>query len=280
MKIRVLHRTVYTYAQPVRLNSNELRMTPVEDSWQERKFFLLRVLPATKLRRFRDLNSNWVNQFEIEEPHSRLVIEASSVVVTHDRFAKGIPSDVHWKSLKELAYDEECHPFLEDTRCVQMSPKIWRAAIDIRADSDDVADVAWRISEEVHRICEYVPGVTGVSTTTDEFFETKKGVCQDFAHLALAMCRALKIPARYVLGYLYDAKRKDIRGAHASHAWVEVLLPGYGWFGFDPTNRRIADDHYVTVAFGRDYNDVAPVKGTYWGGGNRKMDVFVHLEEC
>jgi hypothetical protein len=95
----------------------------------------------------------------------------------------------------------------------------------------------------------------------------------------LALCRSVQLPARYVSGYVYDSKRKELRGAHASHAWVEVWVPGHGWHGLDPTNDCLTREHYVVVAVGREYEDIAPVRGSFWGAGDREMFVSVHLEE-
>lgn len=162
---------------------------------------------------------------------------------------------------------------------MKVTPEIWRAAVDARGESDDVFIVTRTIMEHLHKICKYVPGASSVTTTSAEFFTDTRGVCQDFAHLMLAMCRSLGIPARYVSGYLYDPTRREMRGAHASHAWCEVFIPGRGWFGFDPTNKRLADDHYIILAVGRDYDDVAPVKGTFLGSGSRTMSVLVHIQD-
>jgi transglutaminase-like putative cysteine protease len=96
----------------------------------------------------------------------------------------------------------------------------------------------------------------------------------------LALCRSLRIPARYVSGYLYDPSRREMRGAQASHAWCEVFVPGHDWYALDPTNNRLVDDHYVAIATGRDYDDVAPVRGTYYGGGSRQLNVVVQVEEA
>jgi len=115
-----------------------------------------------------------------------------------------------------------------------------------------------------------------------EVLKTRAGVCQDFAHVMLGLCRALKIPARYVSGYLYNGPADQLKGAQASHAWVEVYVPGHGWCGLDPTNNRAADGHYVKVATGRDFADVSPLKGTYRGTAKRELTVDVlvsRLEE-
>jgi transglutaminase-like putative cysteine protease len=130
----------------------------------------------------------------------------------------------------------------------------------------------------IHGTCRYVPGATHIGTHTEEFFAKPQGVCQDYAHLLLALCRSIGIPARYVCGYVYDAKRGDVIGSHASHAWAEVWIPGYGWLGVDPTNKKVIHEAYVASAVGRDYRDATPVSGSYWGGGDREMRVTVHVE--
>jgi transglutaminase-like putative cysteine protease len=129
----------------------------------------------------------------------------------------------------------------------------------------DIYSVVIALMEKVHSTCKYIPGVTTVNTSTEEFFADPRGVCQDFTHLFMALCRSIGIPARYVCGYVYDAKRGEILGSHASHAWSEVWIPGFGWLGLDPTNKRIVDDSYVATALGRDFRDATPIRGSYWG---------------
>jgi transglutaminase-like putative cysteine protease len=112
----------------------------------------------------------------------------------------------------------------------------------------------------------------------EEAFALKMGVCQDFTHVMIGMCRAIGIPARYVSGYLYSGSHGSLVGAQASHAWCEVYLPHGGWVGFDPTNATLADSRYVKVAVGRDYDDVTPIQGTYHGSGHNWMEVSVMVE--
>jgi transglutaminase-like putative cysteine protease len=216
----------------------------------------------------------------VEEPHQRLVIDAQGTVVTKNRYADAEPRGVPLSELSSVAGTYEVHQLLQESRYVKISPEIWRAAVDAIQGQTNVFEAGVAIMEHLHGRCIYLTGVTGVSTTSLEFFDDSRGVCQDFAHLMLAMCRSLQIPARYVSGYLYDPTRKELRGAHASHAWCEIYVPGGGWFGLDPTNRRLADDHYVVLAIGRDYDDVAPVKGTFYGSTRCDMAVTVHLEEA
>jgi transglutaminase-like putative cysteine protease len=264
MRLRIIHTTEYRYTAPVSGNSNELRLTPVQSRWQQVPFFLLRVLPSTRLRKFQDFYGNTVTYFDVEEAHRQLIIEASSSINTVDRYAEGEPAFVDLEDLLGADVDGRLQPFLQPSGPVEVPPEIWRAAVDVQANYRDVFGLAKGLMEYVYQTCRYTAGVTSVHTTTTQFFEGRAGVCQDFSHLMLAMCRALRIPARYVSGYVYDAKRKDIRGAHASHAWVEVWVPGCGWHGLDPTNNCLTHAHYVVVAVGRDYEDIAPVRGSFW----------------
>ena len=279
MNLRISHQTEYRYAGPVHGNANELRLTPMRSLWQEVPYFFLRILPSTRVRKFTDFYGNTVSHFEVEEAHSRLVIEASSVVRTQDRYAGGDPFGVSLDALTEAASMEFVRLYVQPSPAVEITPELWRAAVDVREGCTDVFGLAGALMEYVWSSCRYVPGVTTVETTVSEFFQRREGVCQDFAHLMLAMCRSVHLPARYVSGYVYDARRKDIRGAHASHAWVEVWVPGMGWHGLDPTNNCKTREHYVVVALGRDYHDIAPVRGTFWGGAQREMVVSVHIEE-
>ncbi len=279
MKLRVLHRTEYLYTTTVRSNSNEVRLQPPQTPWQHRGFYLLKVVPASRLKHFFDFHRNGVHYFEIEEPHQRMVIEAQSTVTTQPR---GLDADtfpvVSFLALRECRESEEIMLYLSHSRYVRFSPVLWKTALDLRNDSDDLFRTARVINEFIYDNCRYLSGVTTVETTSEDFFEGRTGVCQDFAHLMLALCRSLGIPARYVSGYLYDALRGDLRGAHQSHAWVEVYIPGHGWVGFDPTNRQLVDECYITLATGRDYEDAAPVKGSYVGAGTRVMKVSVSIE--
>ncbi|MEY5027129.1 MAG: hypothetical protein RLZZ244_2657 [Verrucomicrobiota bacterium] len=278
MKLHIHHLTEYRYSSPVSNNSNELRLTPPVTLWQRLPFFLLRVVPSSRLRRFQDFNQNTVTYFEIEEPHQKLLIEAQSTVVTSDCYASGIPLGIPLSAFASTEWIEEIQPFFEPTTIVSIPPELWRAAVDILTDQKDAYELALAIMRYVYTTCAYVPGVTTVHTTSAEFFQTRRGVCQDFAHLMIALCRALRVPARYVSGYLYDEQRRDIRGAHSTHAWVDVWIPGTGWYGLDPTNNCRVGETYVTLAVGRDYRDVSPVKGTYFGDGGCSMRIAVHIE--
>jgi transglutaminase-like putative cysteine protease len=166
---------------------------------------------------------------------------------------------------------------------VEVAADIWRLAIDATETQKDSWQAAQAIMHYVHREFRYQSSVTHAHTHMREVLKNRVGVCQDFAHVMLGFCRALKMPARYVSGYLYNGPVDQLKGAQASHAWVEVYVLGHGWCGLDPTNDKLVDGHYVKVAVGRDFADVSPVKGTYRGTAKRELFVEVlvtRLEEA
>ncbi len=278
MKLRILHRTEYRYALPVRNNVNELHVTPLTNHRQKLGLHLVRVLPAIRLQKYHDLYRNTVHRFEIEAPHQELVIDVSSIVETKPTPITDIPLDLSLHSVRHPDVQESFQPYLQPDGPIIITPEIWRAAVDVENDRQDLFSVVVGLMEKVHSLCKYVPKTTHIGTTTEEFFAKPQGVCQDYAHLLLAFCRALRLPARYVCGYVFDAKRGEVIGSHASHAWCEIWIPTYGWLGVDPTNKKIIHEAYVASAVGRDYRDVTPISGSYWGSGDREMRVTVHVE--
>jgi transglutaminase-like putative cysteine protease len=277
VKLDVLHRTRYRYAEPVRDSFNELRVRPVNAEHQDCERFLLRVLPPVRLRHYLDLHANHVNFFELHEPHTSLEIECRSRVTT--RSPPPVAGDAFpMARAGECARMERCHEYLQRSRFVDPSPEAWRLAVDATMEHGGLWEAAMAISRSVFRSIAYEPGTTNAQTPSADVLRGRRGVCQDFAHAALAMCRSLGIPARYVSGYLYNGPREVLRGAQASHAWYEVFVPGVGWRGLDPTNDQPTDERYVRVAVGRDYADVAPVQGAYRGTADQELSVEVDVQ--
>ena len=193
MKLRILHRTEYRYALPVRNNVNELRVTPLNNPRQKLGLHLVRVLPAVRMHRYPDLYRNPVHRFEIEEPHKDLVIDVSSIVETLPTPVAGVPTDVPLGALKDPEIVESFQPYLQSDGPVQVTPEIWRAAVDIEQERQDVFSTVLGLMEYVHATSKYVPGATHIGTTTLEFFADRRGVCQDYAHLLLSLARAIEI---------------------------------------------------------------------------------------
>jgi transglutaminase-like putative cysteine protease len=261
----------------VRDSFNELRLRPGSSASQECESFLLRVLPPARLRHYTDLHGNHVSFFDLGEPHQSLEIEARSRVRTvcvEPPTTAGFPLS----RVKECARMESCHEFLQESRYADLPPESWRLALDATAGEDDLWRAALQLMRVVHGELAYEPGSTTVQTRAGEALRAGRGVCQDFAHVMIALCRAIGIPALYVSGYLYNGPRELLRGAQASHAWCEVYVPGAGWRGLDPTNDQPAGERYVKVAVGRDYADVPPVQGRYRGTAQQTLDVEVSVE--
>jgi len=277
MKLRVEHRTRYDYAHPVKGSHNEARLQPSGSDGQVCHSFNLRVMPDTRVSHYHDFYNNTVHFFEVAEPHDFLLIESQSVVSTPNL---SLPPDLEVapiSALTQLARAEAFYDFLHTSSYVSMDPVVWRFALDASFGCEDVWKTAQAVMRYIHTQFAYAPFSTSVNTHMLEVLQQRSGVCQDFAHVMIGMCRTLKIPARYVSGYLYNEPAGDLAGSQASHAWCEVYLPGIGWRGLDPTNGRQADERHVKIGVGRDYADIAPLKGHYRGTSAEKMKVEVSV---
>jgi len=271
MKWEIFHRTRYTYAAPVRDSFNDVRLQPMPIPEQTVESFLLKVLPAARLTHFKDFYSNWVNHFEIVEPHSYLLIEASSRVVTNSLPPLPDKKLCSFDQMRAASNVDRCFDYLLESRFVEVTPEAWKLAVDATMGLDDAWQAALALMRFVHGYLKYESASTNVHTHMSEVMRDRRGVCQDFAHFMIGLCRSLKIPARYVSGYLATEE------ASATHAWLEVFVPGHGWRGLDPTHNRQIGDTYVKIGNGRDYGDVPPVSGNYHGTREHKMEVEVRI---
>lgn len=270
----IIHRTEYHYASPVRGSINELHLQPVSNAEQSLESFELKVSPETRVRQYHDFYSNDVHHFEIADPHDRLVIESRSLVTTHEPLT--LPPESRPASrrlLKDVMKMGRCYDFIQPSRYVDTDPQTWRLALDAVHNEDDVWQCSQQLMAFVHQHLTYKSNSTSVHTHMREVLTERQGVCQDFAHVLLGLCRTLQIPALYVSGYLATET------ASATHAWVEVFVPGHHWQPLDPTHNRQADETYVKIAVGRDYADVPPVRGTYKGTIDRKLTVDVKVQQ-
>ena len=273
MKFEILHRTHYTYASPVQESFNEVRLQPLSNQQQTVESFLLKVHPPTRLRHYNDFYSNRVHHFEIPEPHSSLSIESRvqvTTVASHSLALDARPAGM--TRLPEALPETRCYDFIQSSRYVDLTPEAWRLAVDATQGEDDIWQNALRLMHYVHGTLAYHPNSTNVHTHMRDVLTQRRGVCQDFAHVMIGLCRSLRIPALYVSGYLAT------QTASATHAWTEVFVPGIGWQGLDPTHNCAPDQTYVKIAVGRDYADVAPVSGTYKGRTDRTLKVEVGIE--
>lgn len=282
MELKVYHRTEYRYSSPARDSVNEVKLSPNDSKSQKCASSLISVIPPARPAPYMDLYGNQSHHIEVPQKHEKLVVEARMRVHTAPTLKiEDYPYGTKMSSLKGLAGRDDCHPFLQSSPYVDVNPKVWRVAVDIMDASGDVFQTGYAIMEHIFKEYRYQPGATAVTTHANEVIKKKIGVCQDFAHAMVAFCRSLKIPARYVSGYFFDGTRDhSLRGSEATHAWVEIFVEGFGWIGLDPTNNKVVDDTYIVLAVGRDYTDVAPVVGSYFGGGTSTLIVHVAVRRA
>lgn len=279
--LRATHTTTYLYSEPVSICHTEVHLAPRSGRSQRVIDHRLSVRPAPDTRSVRkDYFGNDTAYFSIQAPHQTLTITAESLIDVK-RTAPWEPGETPaWEEVRAAVQRHADAPALEAFQFVFESPRVTLGADFAEYASPSFPEkrpfieAALDLSHRIHTEFHYDRRATTVSTPVAEVLESRRGVCQDFAHFTIACMRSLGLPARYVSGYLRDG---DMVGSEASHAWVSVFCPGHGWFDLDPTNDVAAADRHLTLAWGRDYSDVAPVKGVALGGGEQVINVSVEL---
>ena len=300
----ITHKTEYLYEEPASLSYNEARMIPrsfshclFEQRCLERQ---ISIEPFwTDYRERLDFFGNEVLYFTLRRPHRQTIITATSRVRLLPRperestFTNGntwMNSPAYrtpWETVRhtlrhDLAADIlEARQYVMNSAVVTVFPALVSYAAPSFPPDRPILEAVRDLMSRIHRDFAFVPGVTTVATPLAEVLEARKGVCQDFAHLMLGCLRAQRLAARYVSGYIETIPppgQEKLEGADASHAWVSVFMPGAGWLDFDPTNNLIPHDQHLTVAWGRDFSDVTPLKGVFFSTGDHKLQVSVDVK--
>jgi transglutaminase-like putative cysteine protease len=267
----VIHTTRLSYSEPVTEEVMECRLGPLTDEDQRWERFELRVRPSGRIHSFVDAFGNPSYLVTLAAPHEHIELTTESQVTTllADPFA--LPSAPP-RPLVPL----EHHDYLAFSRFISREPGLVELAEPYRsAAEDDAFAAAHALSELVHREFAYIPDSTSTTTTVADVLAGRAGVCQDFAHVLIGLCRVVGLPARYVSGYVRSHYDGEERPSAASHAWAEVYTPMHGWRGFDPANNLLASEHHVKMAVGRDYGDVPPTRGTFRGAATTSLTVEV-----
>jgi transglutaminase-like putative cysteine protease len=274
-RFKIRHVTRYSYEVSVRDSANQIMLYPIIDDFQEVVLHKLNISGNPMIEKHVDYYNNMIGTFTHSQPHNELLIDSQIEVVTK---RKSLPEDVRaadaqWQELEKLRHEI---PFIDF----------------LRVEPADILSEMKKVMSEMHdpscsplaaasKFCTYVcqdfiykKGITTVDSTLDEIWRLRSGVCQDFAHILLAMLRLVQIPARYVSGYICPNKN-GMRGEGATHAWVEAFIPFYGWLGLDPTNDCLANENHVKLAVGRNFYDCSPVRGTYRGTSGHTLEVAV-----
>ncbi len=284
MRFKIDHTTAFTYSEPVLYSLLELRLRPRTEGQQQCLSFKLTTTPPSQATAYRDGLGNAVHHFDIPQQHTelRLVSEAVVEIAPFPELPPSL-SPSAWDALRTLSISGEFYDELEPSHYIQTTPALvaFTEQLGVAQPHSDPLTLLRQLNAAIKTTLRYDQRSTSVDSAIDVALELRGGVCQDYAHIMIAICRRLGIPARYVSGYLFHrTDQKDQSAEDASHAWIEAYLPGLGWIGFDPTNDLIAAERHVRVAVGRDYLDVPPVRGVLNGGGASTLEVGVRVAEA
>ena len=287
MNYLVTHKTNYFYSATAPLSFNQLRLRPRTFNGQNCLQFHFRSNPHFSFcSESIDFFGNSVLFFSVQEDHKILQVEAESLVDVKNISVLGTSHSLTWENVREnmtlgqIELALEARQFLYDSPFIKRSAELANYALPSFAPGRSFIEAIMDLTTRIHQDFTYAPNETHIKTPLPEILHLKKGVCQDFAHIGIGCLRSLGIPARYVSGYLEtlppEGKEKLV-GSDASHAWFSVPVPSIGWLDFDPTNNLILSNRHITIGWGRDYGDVMPLNGIYWGNGLQTLSVSVDV---
>jgi len=289
MIYKISHRTTYKYISPVTVGNHVACLKPRSFLKNQLVKNTLRIVPTPiTLTERVDYFGNLLCFFTVQEPHKELIVESRSEVLRADSSADAVAQlSVPWEeSTRALAEDStpeglDAYQFQFESPRIRIRPEFAAYALESFTSGRPMRDALLDLTARIYRDFRFDGRVTTVRTPTEEVFKKRRGVCQDFAHVQIACLRSINIAARYVSGYLRTFPppgRARLIGADASHAWVSAYCRGFGWLDMDPTNNVSPSDGHVTLAWGRDYGDVSPLRGLILGGGGHTLRVEVDME--
>jgi transglutaminase-like putative cysteine protease len=281
MHLSINHVTKFRYSAPITESIMELRMQPLSEGPQRCLKFELNLKPLARVSSYCDHFGNAVEHFDIPGRHTQLVINAGSLIESLPRpeLPESLSPDA-WGKLDALVDGGDYWDMLMPSHFAQPTDALLDFAreLDLRR-RDDPLTVLRELNTAIYNAFDYVPQSTTAESPIDEALGTRKGVCQDYSNIMIALVRHLRVPCRYVSGYLFHRVEYNDRSAQdATHAWVEALLPELGWVGFDPTNNLPAGQRHIRVAVGRDYADVPPTRGVFKGTAESELSVAVQVK--
>jgi transglutaminase-like putative cysteine protease len=278
----IRHVTKFRYSSPVTESQMEARVNPRSDGAQRCVNFQFTVSPRAHVSTYRDFLGNTVHYFDVPGRHTQLVIVSEALVdVQPPPELPAFLGDGSWAAMGEFTASNDAWEMMLPSRFAAPTALLLELAhaVALRSSGDPL-QLCLHVNKALHEWFEYVPKSTRVDSPIDEALANRKGVCQDFAHIMIALLRGAGVPARYVSGYLFHRRNGSDRSSEgATHAWVEAMLPGLGWVGFDPTNNTLAGDRHIRTAVGRDYSDVPPTKGVFKGDASSELSVSVRVSE-
>ncbi len=292
MIFNITHTTQYEYNAPVSYCHNIATLRPRISKGQELLDYKIDISPEpSELSERIDFFGNYITRFSIQTRHTVLKVEIKSKVVRdyaryHESFytdaCKGVSLIGALEALKNNDTEVlEAKQFVLESIFIRRTDDAIKKYAEVSFKGNrSVFDATYELMQRIYTDFDFVSGFTSISTPIDEVMKEKKGVCQDFAQIAIACIRSIGLPARYVSGYIETLPpegEEKLVGADASHAWFSIYIPTFGWVDFDPTNNQIPLDQHIVVGWGRDYYDVPPLKGVVYGSGKSKLKVAVDI---
>ncbi|MCZ8154925.1 MAG: transglutaminase family protein [Leptospira sp.] len=285
---RVIHKTKYFYEDMVAYCHNLAHMYPLTSKHQDCFRTHITVSPKPVVSSFRrDYYGNQVILFSVEDPHRTLEVTVESTIRTHSPVVGfDLNRSTHWDQIQGFIFESNLEQDITAIEYLFPSPYVLKRnefadfAKTFFTPSKPVYVGALELTQFIYQNFKYDAKATTINTPLIQVLNERKGVCQDFSHLAVSAMRSIGIPARYVSGYLETQPppgQEKLRGSDATHAWVSVYCPDMGWLDFDPTNGKMITEEYIITAIGRDYSDVSPLKGIIFGGGKHKLLVEVDV---
>ena len=281
MNYSIRHTTKFSYEPSVGESVMEVRTQPRNDVRQRCLAFSLNVRPKANVMLYRDFFGNAVHHFDIPGRHKEIEVTAQAMVEVQARTDLDAAAGSDWDDLDERISEGDYYEMLAPSQFATPTELLQKLATQLRLERRDMPFVLLKeLNAQLYEHFDYVPNTTTVNSPIDDTLRAERGVCQDFAHIMTALVRSLKIPCRYVSGYLFHAdKAKDRSPAGATHAWVEAYLGELGWVAFDPTNNLLGCERHIRVAVGRDYADVPPTRGVHRGEAESELCVSVLVTE-
>lgn len=290
MEYQVTHITEYEYFLPIAICHNIAKLI-VRDSAHQRTISTnIKISPQpARQTEYLDFFGNKVLYFAIQQEHKKLTVSIQSIIEKNIEIPKqtNLYNDLQWKQIREQLFELrtehiEARQFIAETDFTKASEEILNYALVSFLPERSFYDASKELMQRIYTDFEFKPGATNVATPIEEVMKDRKGVCQDFAHIAIACIRSVGLPARYVSGYIETvapAGKEKLFGVDASHAWYAIYIPNTGWIDFDPTNNMIPGQQHIAIGWGRDYADITPLKGVILSSGKHKLTVSVDVRK-
>jgi transglutaminase-like putative cysteine protease len=288
MNYEVVHTTEYFYQGPISLCHNIAKLMPRSTALQFCKKTSVHISPQPDaIKEYTDFFGNKVVYFAIQQEHKKLTVTVSSLISKDNAAGKNnLYNSISWEDAQKLFGEQrpeyfDARQYISETEMTAISDDVKAYALISFTPGRSLFDATYDLMQRIHKDFEFKPGFTTIATPVITVMKLRKGVCQDFAHLAIACMRSMGLPSRYVSGYIETLPapgKEKLVGVDASHAWFAVFIPQTGWVDFDPTNNQVPSDQHITIGWGRDYADITPLKGVILSSGQHKLRVSVDVK--